>query len=39
MNRDWKVKWEVDLVIELGQTDPAALGNYVLEDIKENSTG
>jgi hypothetical protein len=38
-NTDWKSKWEVDLVIEFGQADPSALGNYVLADIKENSLG
>ena len=38
-NTDWKAKWEVDLVIEFGQADPSALGNYVLADIQENSLG
>jgi hypothetical protein len=38
-NTDWKAKWEVDLVIEFGQADPAALGNYVLADISENTSG
>lgn len=38
-NTDWKAKWEVDVVIELGKVDPTALGNYVMADIQIATTG